>query len=83
MHANPGARRVPVHPVDADIALDDMNEFVRDHPQGWLAQHISGTLVFGQSVVKGDFFLAQTGLLAARPSRPDVLGCPSSEYLRH
>ena len=36
--------------------------------------HLPGALVLGQSVVEGDFLVAETGLLAARPCRPDVLG---------
>ena len=34
-HPHPGARRLAVHPVHRDVALDARHQLVRDDPQRW------------------------------------------------
>ena len=73
-HPHPGARRLPVHPVDRDVALDARHKLVCNDPQRGFAHDLSRALVLGERVVERDFFVGEPRLLAARPRRPDVLG---------
>lgn len=74
MRADSRPRRIPVHPVDAQVALDYHDKFVRDHPQRRFAHRFPRTVVLGQCVVEGDLLIAQTRFLAACARRPNVLG---------
>ena len=63
-----------MHPVNADIALDNGNKFMRDHPESWLSHYLPRTLVLGQSIIKGYLFVGETRFFAAGARCPNVLG---------
>src|SRR4051812_13426219 len=74
MHANSRTCRIPVYPIGADVAFDDLNKLVRNDTEGRFPHDFPSTLVLGQSVIEGDLFIAEASLLTARPCCSDVLG---------
>ena len=74
MSSDIGAGGIPVHSIDADVALDDRNKLVRDHPQGRFSHHLTGALVLGECVAKRHLLVAEVRFLSARACRPNVLG---------
>jgi hypothetical protein len=67
LYQNPHPRPsgLAVHPVHRNVALDALDQFSGDYPQGRFAHHLPGALVFGQCVVERDFFIRQPRLLTA------------------
>ena len=65
-HPHSGARRLAVHPIHRNAALDARHQFVRDNSQRGFAHDLPRALVFGKRVVKRDFFIRESCLLPAR-----------------
>jgi hypothetical protein len=65
--AHPRPRGFTVHPVHGDGVLDACHEFMSDDAQLGFSHKLFRAAVLGERVVKGDFFIAQAGFLAALP----------------
>src|SRR5690242_14782262 len=66
MNANSCPRGVPVHPINAYIALGHLDKLVGNDPQRRFAHSFPSTVILSQGIVEGDFFIAEAGFLAIR-----------------
>jgi hypothetical protein len=64
MYPNSGARRVPMHPIGADVSLDDLHKLMRDDPEGGFSHHFPRALIFCERVVECDLLIGETRFLA-------------------
>ena len=81
-HPQPGAGTVAVSPIDADISLEPLEQFMGDDLQLVIAKHINRTLVIGQRVIEGDFLRCQPSLFAPVAGIAEVF-CKRDEFLQH
>jgi integrase len=61
MSPDVGSRRVPVHPIDADVSLDDHDKFMGDHPQRRLSHDLPCALILGQRITSELLFPSEAG----------------------
>ena len=71
---HPRPRRFPVLPIHGSVVFQIAQQLVGDDAELVVAHDLDCALVLGQSVIKGDFLLAEPFLLAASVSGTDVLG---------